>query len=123
MDEDYNPNTYCEDCQEKFSNSFDYVDHFLDEDEEFDPYLLLENGYKLMLGSLLRHIYFNANKPEEIKTITQSAYVTLYACEQNADIVDKLIENMVVGSEMVDFDKALEEFLEKGLTNGDEDRG
>jgi hypothetical protein len=119
------PYSYCETCHEDFDDSFEYVDHFLDDDEEeFDPYLTLPNGYKFMIGSLLRHIFYNAHRPEEIRIITQSAYVTLFASEYNTTLVKDLIENMVVDSEMVDFDDSLIQLLEEEKPSGnEEDKG
>lgn len=119
------PYSYCEACQEEFDNAFEYVDHHLDDDiEEFDPYLLLPNGYKFMIGSLLRHIFENAHRPEEIRIITQSSYVTMFASEFNTKLVESLLENMVVDSEMVDFDDGLKQLLEEETGNDfKEDKG
>ena len=58
--EDEPPHNVCHDCGITFENSFSLVDHMLEDDEDFDPYFLLPNGHKLMLGSLLRFFYANA---------------------------------------------------------------
>ena len=47
----------CPECGEQFDNVFEATDHLLEEDEDFDPALILPNGYRLMIGSLLRCIY------------------------------------------------------------------
>lgn len=86
----------------------------MEEGEEFDPYYLLPNGFKLLLGSLLRFMYANSDQPNQIKLITQSTYVTLFASEMGYDLVDELIEEMVVKSALVDFDKDLAKLLEEG---------
>jgi hypothetical protein len=109
--QDEPPHNYCNDCKITFSDSFALVDHMLEEDEEFDPYYLLPSGFKLMLGSLLRFMYNNAEDPNQIKLITQSTYVTLFASEMGYDLVDELVEDMVVKSALQDFDRDLQELL------------
>ena len=105
------PHNYCNECQVTFSDSFALVDHMLEEDEEFDPYYLLPSGFKLMLGSLLRFMYNNAEDPSQIKLITQSTYVTLFASENGYNLVDELVEDMVVKSALQDFDRDLQNLL------------
>ena len=109
-DENSTPN-FCHDCNQQFDNSFDLIDHTLEDDEDFDPYYILPNGFKLLLGSLLRFMYNNAEDPEKIKLISQSTFVTLFAGEMGYDLIDELVENMVVRSALQDFDKSLEELL------------
>ena len=111
------PYNTCNECGEKFDDSFQLVDHLLEDDEEFDPYLLLPNGFRLMLGSMLRFMYEHAEKPDQIKLITQSTYVTLFASENGYDLVDKLVEDMIVKSELEDFDESLAKLLEKDKPN------
>ena len=98
---------HCHDCGEDFDDSFQLIDHTLEDEEEFDPYLILPNGYKLMLGSLLRFLFVNADNPEQVRHITQSTYVTLFASENGYDLVDELIEDMVVKSALQKFDEEL----------------
>ena len=105
------PHNYCNECEVTFDSSFALVDHMLADDEEFDPYYLLPSGFKLMLGSLLRFMYNNAEDPNQIKLITQSTYVTLFASEMGYDLVDELVEDMVVKSALQDFDRDLQELL------------
>jgi putative alpha-1,2-mannosidase len=93
------------------------VDHLLEDDEEFDPYLVLPDGYKLMLGSLLRFMYAHADQPDQVKLITQSTYITLFASENGYDLVDELVEDMVVKSALQDFDSSLKTLLEEELPN------
>ena len=107
------PHNYCNDCDTQFEDSFELIDHVLDEDEDFDPYYLLPNGFKLLLGSLLRFFYDNAYEPEQIKLITQSTYVTLFAAENGYDLIDELVEDMVVKSAMQNIDEGLEKLLSK----------
>ena len=120
MSEDYSIYTHCNDCDEDFPDSFALVDHALEDDEEFNPYLLLPNGVKLLMGSFLRHIYDNAHKPERIEHISQAVYVTLFAAENGFKHLDGLIEDMVVDLELQDFDDALKQFLEE---EADDDEG
>ena len=98
---------HCHECGEDFDDSFQLIDHTLEDDEEFDPYFILPNGYKLMLGSLLRFLFNHADSPEQIRHITQSTYVTLFASENGYDLVDELIEDMVVKSALQRFDEEL----------------
>ena len=115
--DDEPPHNYCNECNETFENSFQLIDHTLEEDDEFDPYYLLPNGFKLLLGSLLRFMYNNANEPEQIKLITQSTYVTLFASENGYDLVDELVEDMIVKSALHNFDEDLEALLKKDTTD------
>ena len=107
---------YCDGCGEHFDNAFEYVDHFVEEDdEEFNPYIALPNGVKLMIGSLLRFIYEMAYKPDEIRQIVQSTYVTLFAAETEFPGLEEMIEDVVVQNEMLRFDDSLRHLLnEKG---------
>jgi len=89
------------------------IDHTLDDDEEFDPYYLLPNGFRLLLGSLLRFMYNHSDEPEQIELITQSTYVTLFAAEMGFDMIDELVEDMVVKSAMQDLDASIEKLLTK----------
>jgi hypothetical protein len=104
---------FCEECGEHFEDAFEYIDHYFDGKEEFDPKLVLPNGFKFMVGSLLRFIYYNSDDPEQIRQITQSSYVTLFAAEVEHTHLEDLIEDMVVQSEMMRFDLSLKELLEE----------
>jgi len=115
--DDEPPHNYCNECNETFDDSFQLIDHTLYEDEEFDPYYLLPNGFKLLLGSLLRFMYNNADEPEQIKLITQSTYVTLFASENGYDLVDELVEDMIVRSALQHFDEDLEALLKKDIAD------
>ena len=79
---------------------------------EFDPKLILPNGYTLMVGSLLRCLFNYANDPRQIKQITQSTYATLYAAETDPGMMKEIIEDMVVEDQMSGFDSALNELLD-----------
>ena len=109
--------TTCNECGAEFEDSFQLIDHVLEDDEEFDTYLLLPNGFRLMLGSMLRFIFKHAENPEQIKLITQSTYVTLFASENGYDLVDELVEDMIVNSELENFDESLKKLLEKDKPN------
>lgn len=120
MYEDEIPHRRCEECKQDFNSSFELIDHLLDEDDDFNPYYVLPNGFKLMLGSLLRLLHGNADNPAQIELLTESTYVTLFASEMGYDLVDELVEDMVVNSVMQDIDQALEDLLTKGI---DDDKG
>ena len=108
---DKDPHNHCHECGETFDDSFALVDHMLEEDEEFDPYYILPNGFKLMLGSLLRFMFNNAEDSRQIRLITQSTYVTLFAAENGYDLVDELVEDMIVNSAFQNFDSDLQQLL------------
>jgi predicted metal-binding transcription factor (methanogenesis marker protein 9) len=104
----------CPECGEQFENVFEATDHLLEEDEEFDPALILPNGYRLMIGSLLRCIYRYANEPEKIKDVVQDTYMTLFTVEMEPSTVVEVIEDMIVGSSMAEIDDELKQLLEGG---------
>lgn len=111
MKNELNP---CPECGEHFENVFEATDHLLEEDEEFDPALILPNGYRLMIGSLLRCMYRYAEEPEQIRSITQDTYLTLFTAETQPDVIIDVIEDMIVGSSMVGIDDELKQLLEDG---------
>jgi len=104
----------CPECNVKFNNVFEATDHLLEEDEEFDPALILPNGYRLMIGSLLRCMYRYAEQPEQIKKIAQDTYMTLFVAETDPDIVMETIEDMIVESSVMGLDDELKKLLEGG---------
>jgi hypothetical protein len=104
----------CPVCGTHFDNVFEATDHLIEDEEgdEFDPKLILPNGYTLMVGSLLRCLFKYADNPDEIKAITQSTYATLYAAETNPGDMKKIIEDMVIREQMSEFDKELRRLLD-----------
>ena len=106
----------CPECGTEFDNIFEATDHLLEDDEGFfDPVLTLPNGYQLMVGSLLRHIYAHSDDREDVSRITQETYATLYAAEHAPNDMQRFIENLIVGEHMRDIDEELTELLkEKG---------
>jgi hypothetical protein len=115
------PENYCKHCEVQFDNAFDYIDHMLEDDEQFDPYLVLPNGIKLMIGSLLRFIFEHADKVDEIRQISQSTYVTLFAAETDEFSLQEMIEDVIVDNEMLFFDDALRKLLEEDRPNDNKD--
>lgn len=113
----------CKLCGQQFDNIFEATDHLLDDigEQEFDPKLILPNGYTLMVGSLLRCLYRYADNPEEIKGITQSTYATLYAAEKNPGQMKHFIEDMIVHEHMNTFDSDLRTLLEEETKHNEED--
>ena len=112
----------CKICGQQFDNIFEATDHLLDDigSQPFDPKLILPSGYQLMIGSLLRCLYDYADKPENIREITQSTYATLYAAETNPGKMKKFIEDMIIHEHMSSFDQDLVSLLEEE-TNNEED--
>jgi hypothetical protein len=104
----------CPECGEQFDNVFQATDHLLEDDEEFDPSLILPNGSRLMIGSLLRCLYKYAERPEQVKVITQSAYMTLFTAETQPDAIKDIVEEMIIKSQMMEIDDELKQLLEGG---------
>jgi len=111
------PYTRCNNCNNDFETSFDLIDHLLEDDEEFDPYYVLPNGTKFMLGSFFRFINGHADKPERIRHMAQSAYVTLFAAELGYAAIDEIVQDIVVTNATIDLDEELKKLLE-GESNG-----
>jgi hypothetical protein len=107
-------NNKCPDCGEEFEDVFDSIDHMLEDDEEFDPALILPNGYRLLVGSLLRCIYRYADEPDMIKSVAQSTYLTLFTAETSPETLGAVVHDMIVGSSMVGIDEELKQLLEDG---------
>jgi hypothetical protein len=102
----------CPVCNEEFDNIFDATDHLLEEnEEEFDPKLILPNGYSLMIGSLLRCIYGIADNSDEVKKICQTTYATLYAAETNPGAMKDIIQDIVVDQNMANIDEELKNLI------------
>jgi len=104
----------CPECGQRFNNVFEATDHILEDDDEFDPALILPNGARLMIGSLLRCLYKYANKPDQIKTITQSTYMTLFTAETQPEAIKDIVEEMIIESQMMEIDNELKQLLEEG---------
>ena len=104
----------CPECGEQFDNVFQATDHLLEDDEEFDPSLILPNGSRLMIGSLLRCLYKYAERPEQVKVITQSAYMTLLTAETQPDAIKDIVEEMIIKSQMMEIDDEIKQLLEGG---------
>jgi hypothetical protein len=86
----------------------------LEDDDEFDPALVLPNGARLMIGSLLRCLYKYADKPNQIRTITQSTYMTLFTAETQPEAIKDIVEEMIIESQMMEIDNELKQLLEEG---------
>jgi hypothetical protein len=104
----------CPQCGERFENVFEATDHLLEDDEEFDPALVLPNGARLMIGSLLRCLFKYADKPEQIKSITQSTYMTLFTAETQPEAIKDIVEEMIVESQMLEIDDEIKNLLGGG---------
>ena len=86
----------------------------LEDDQEFDPALILPGGYRLMIGSLLRALFENRNDEEYVSEILQSAYITLFTAETEPDIIGETVEDIIVESVMEDFDGELNKLFKAG---------
>lgn len=104
----------CSICGQYFDNIFEAVDHMIDdnEEEEFNPVLSLPGGYQLLFGSLLRQIFEKADDPEEVRSIVELTYGTLYAAESNIPMMKKLVEDAIIHEHMFEIDNELKELLE-----------
>jgi hypothetical protein len=105
----------CKICGQHFDNIFEATDHLIEDngEEEFNPEIILPNGYRLLVGSMLRQLFENADNPEEVRTITQLTYGTLYAAETNVGLMKKLVEDAIIHEHMSDIDKELKRLLEE----------
>ena len=104
----------CPECGERFENVFEATDHLLEDGEDFDPALILSSGAKLMIGSLLRCLYKYADKPDQIKVITQSTYMTLFTAEIQPETIRDIVEEMIIESQMMEIDEEIKQLLERG---------
>ena len=105
----------CKICGQHFDNIFDATDHLIEDngEEEFNPEIILPNGYRLLVGSMLRQLFESADNPEEVRTITQLTYGTLYAAETNVSMMKKLVEDAIIHEHMSEIDEELKELLEE----------
>ena len=62
---------------------------------------------------MLRQLFDSADDPEEIRTITQLTYGTLYAAETNIGMMKKLVEDAIIHEHMSEIDLELKELLEE----------
>ena len=83
------------------------------EEDDFNPILSLPSGYQLMFGSLLRQLYEKADNPDEVRTIVELTYGTLYAAESNLPMMKKLVEDAIIHENMFEIDDELEKLLEE----------
>lgn len=109
----------CNVCGTEFDNIFDAINHLMEDDEEiFEPTYVLPSGYALMLGSLLEELYYNADKPDVIRDITEITYATLYAAQTDVMKMKDLVHEAIINQHMSSIDEELEELLEE---NKDDD--
>ncbi len=103
----------CSICGEYFDNIFDAVDHMIEDGEDdFNPVISLPSGYQLLFGSLLRQLYDKADDPEEVRSIVELTYGTLYAAESNIPMMKKLVEDAIIHEHMFEIDTELKKLLE-----------
>jgi hypothetical protein len=105
----------CGICGQHFDNIFEATDHLIEDngEEEFNPEIILPNGYRLLVGSMLRQLFDNADNPEKVRTITQLTYGTLYAAESDISLMKRLDEDAIIHEHMSLIDEELEELLEE----------
>ena len=103
----------CAVCGTHFNNIFEMVDHLAEDEEspEFDPALILPNGYKLLVGTLLRIIHENANKPSHVREIVEGAYTTLYLAEKQPHAMRESVNDTIVSNHMRNIDRDLKKLL------------
>ena len=104
----------CPECGEKFDSAFDAIDHWMEDEDDFDPALILPGGYRLLIGSLLRGLYNNRHNPDFIKEITESTFATLFTAEFQPESIGGAIEDIIVETEMENFDVQLKNLFKNG---------
>ena len=104
----------CPECGAKFDNVFEAVEHSLEDDEKFDPAMVLPKGFKLMVGSLLKYLYFEADDAEEIRHIVSSAYMTLFAAEYGHPYYEEMTDEILIETSMENLDDELKNLLKDG---------
>ena len=104
----------CPECGWKFEDIFEAVDHMLEDDEEFNPALILPGGYKLLIGSLLRMIYNNRTNPSMVSDIVQDCYATLFMAEVTPELISETVEDIFVQNVMENFDVELKKLFKNG---------
>jgi len=113
----------CDICGQRFDNVFEMIDHLYEEgDKDFDPTLLLPNGYKLLVGTLLRLIYDRSNKPSQVREVVSSAYLNLYLAETDEQAMRESVEDIIVERFVLDLDKELQKLLEDNDDTEEEDK-
>jgi len=104
----------CPECGQPFDNIFEATDHLLEDgEEEFNPELLLPNGFSLMIGSVLRCIYSIADDEKQVKDICETTYATLYAAETNPGAMKDIIQDIVVDQNMANIDEELKQLIDE----------
>jgi hypothetical protein len=110
----------CKVCGTNFDNIFDAINHLIEDDEEiFEPTYQLPSGYALMLGSLLEELYYNADKPDIIRDITEVTYATLYAAQTDTMKMKDLVHQAIINQHMSSIDEEIKDLLEE--SNEDDD--
>lgn len=111
-------------CGTKFDNIFEAVNHLVEDTGEkpFEPKVTLPSGYSLLLGSLLHELFDNAEKPEEIRRITEMTYATLYAAQTDPIEMKRLVEEAIVHTHMSNVDSELKTLLEGDDNQRDTDK-
>jgi hypothetical protein len=107
----------CPECGQKFNNVFEATAHILEDDVEFDPTYMLPNGYRLLLGSLLKTIYEAAEDPQRIADIAESTYITLFTAETQPRLVASMVQDIIISDNMMNLDEELKELLTKEKKN------
>jgi len=112
--------TRCGWCGDTFDNVFEYVEHFT-EGEDFDPSLILPDGYSLKIGSLLRDIYFATVKKDykHVKELVQATYHILFVAEMGEPELEDFLQDKEVRLAMLNFDREIRKMLDEAQ----EDRG
>ena len=115
MHEFFDGDTYrCPECGEMLDDAFEVAEHMLEDGQEFNPSMILPNGFRLLLGTLLRQLYDNKDDAEYISQITQSAYITLFTAEHFPDMIGDTVEDIIVESAMENFDGELNKLFKGG---------
>lgn len=104
----------CPECGQHFEDYFEAVEHLLEVDEDFDPALILPNGYRLMIGSLLRVFFEGAEDVEKTQKLAEETYLALFMAEMYPGSVSNIIQETIIAQSMENIDDELKQLLKDG---------
>lgn len=107
----------CPECGQHFNNVFEAVDHLLEDGQpRFEVAHRLSDGFRLLLGTLMREMYANAGDPDTIRFVAEQTFMNLYFSHRAPSETKKFRDNVLVERSMKNIEKELYELLSKNPT-------